>query len=91
MSGWLWSRLVSESEEPARDLRALVVPQHGVLRESGDPFEPYQLLDAAGQGIAPVAAYLRDLQARGLAETTQRSYAMALLRWFRFLGAVGVA
>ena len=46
--------------------------------------------DASGRVVAPVAAYLRELQARGLSETTQRSYGMALLRWFRFLGAIGV-
>lgn len=77
-----------ESEDAARDLRALVVPRHGALRASVDPFEPYQLYDAAGQVVAPVALYLRDLQACGRPETTQRSYGMALLRWFRFLWAV---
>jgi len=66
------------------------VPPYGALQESGDPFEPYRLLDASGEVVAPVAAYLRDLQARGLPETTQRSYGMALLRWFRFLGAIEV-
>jgi len=81
---------VIESDEPLRDLSALVVPPHGALRENGDPFEPYRLLDASGEVIAPAAAYLRDLQARGLSETTQRSYGMALLRWFRFLDAIGV-
>lgn len=79
-----------ESDEPYRDLSALAVPQHGALRASGDPFEPYRLLDASGQVVEPVAAYLRDLQAGGRPETTQRSYAMALLRWFRFLAAIGV-
>src|SRR5687767_993702 len=58
-----------ESAEPSRDLSALVVPRHGALRESGDPFEPYRLLDASGEVVAPAAAYLRDLQARGLPET----------------------
>jgi site-specific recombinase XerC len=81
---------VIESDEPLRDLSALVVPLHGALQESTDPFERYRLLDASGQVVAPVAAYLGDLQARGLPETTQRSYAMALLRWFRFLSAIEV-
>ena len=40
--------------------------------------------------VAPVAAYLRDLQACGRPAATQRSYAMDLLRWFRFLRAVDV-
>jgi len=81
---------VIESDEPLRDLSALVVSVHGALQESGDPFERYRLLDASGQVVAPVAAYLRDLQARGLPESTQRSYAMGSLRWFRFLAAIEV-
>jgi site-specific recombinase XerD len=79
-----------EPGEPSRDLSVLPVGQGGALQESGDPFEPYRLVDDAGRVVAPVAAYLRDLQARGLSEATQRSYGMALLRWFRFLGAIGM-
>jgi hypothetical protein len=44
----------------------------------------------AGVVVGPVAAYLRDLQASARPETTLRSYATALLRWFRFLWATGV-
>lgn len=68
----------------------MVVPPSGALRASGDPFEPFWLVDAAGQVVVPVAAFLRDLQACGRPATTQRSYGLALLRWFRFLEAVGV-
>jgi site-specific recombinase XerD len=38
----------------------------------------------------PVAAYFGELQAAGRSVTTQRSYGMALLRWFRFLWAVDI-
>ena len=79
-----------ENSEQARDLNALVVPRLGSLGDTGDPFEPYRLLDGTGRVVGTVAVFLRDLQARGLPETTQRSYGLALLRWFRFLGAVGV-
>lgn len=34
--------------------------------------------------------YLSDLQAIGRPATTQRSYGMDLLRWFRFLWAIDV-
>ena len=73
-----------------RDLSSLVVPRCGALEATGDPFEPYRLVDADGVIVAPVAAYLGDLQACGRPAATQRSYAMDLLRWFRFLRAVGV-
>ncbi len=41
--------------------------------------------------VVPVATYLRDLQAADRPETTLRTYSIALLRWFRFLWAAGVA
>jgi hypothetical protein len=50
-----------------------------------------RLIDAAGEVSRPVAAFLKDLRAAGLSVATQRSYAMALLRWFRFCWAVDVA
>ena len=37
-----------------------------------------------------MTVFLADLQACGRAAATQRSYSMALLRWFRFLWAVEV-
>jgi site-specific recombinase XerD len=74
----------------ARDLLSLVVPGIGALEATGNPFEPYRLVDAGGVIVAPVAAYLGDLQACGRPAATQRSYGMDLLRWFRFLRAVGV-
>ena len=67
------------------------VPQVGAVRATDDPFEPYQLTDPGGGAVGPVSAYLKDLQGRGRPEATQRSYALALLRWFRFVWAAGVA
>jgi len=74
-----------------RDLAALVVPRAGWLEWAGDPWEPWRLCDPAGAVVGPVAAYLRDLQAAGRPEATLRTYSIALLRWFRFLWAAGVA
>jgi site-specific recombinase XerC len=73
-----------------RDLGSLVVPGAGALVESGDVWEPYYLSDPGGGRVGPVSEYLRDLQAAGRPATTQRSYSLALLRWFRFTWAVGV-
>jgi hypothetical protein len=74
-----------------RDLAALIVSRVGGLRETGDPWEPYRLHDAAGAVVVPVSAFLKKLQASARPATTQRSYAMDLLRWFRFCWAVGVS
>ncbi len=48
------------------------------------------MIDAAGDPVTAVAAFLKDLQASGRSVSTQRSYAMDLLRWFRFIWAIGV-
>ncbi|MEU4507216.1 tyrosine-type recombinase/integrase [Streptomyces sp. NPDC024089] len=77
-----------ERDGLGRDLRSLVVPRVGSLLESGDVWEPYRLLDPAGTVVEPVAVYLKDLQGIGRPATTQRSYGMDLLRWFRFLWAI---
>ena len=78
------------SEESRRDLALIEVPPAGALQATGDPWEPYRLLDPAGEIVQPVAEYLRDLQGSGRAEATQRSYGMDLLRWFRFCWAIGL-
>ena len=80
--------MIGSGEE--RDLAALVVPQAGALRATGRPFDPYQLVDSCGGVVGPAAAFLNDLQACGRPATTQRSYGMDLLRWFRFVWAAGV-
>ncbi|MGH9122638.1 MAG: tyrosine-type recombinase/integrase [Acidimicrobiales bacterium] len=81
---------MTEPEDAIRDLAELVVSRRGVLGSTADPFQPFQLVDEDGTVIEPVAAYLRELQACGRSASTQRSYAMDLLRFFRFLWAVEV-
>ena len=80
-----------EQEEPGRDLAGLVVPLARRLVATGDRWEPYRLVDAAGKAVGAAGAYFGHLQAAGRAELTVRSYGMDLLRWFPFLWASGVA
>ena len=82
---------MDEAFEDGRDLAALVVLRIGAVVVSEDLWEPVRLTDAAGEVSRPVAAFLQDLQAAGRSVATQRSYAMDLLRWFRFCWAVDVA
>jgi integrase len=77
--------------EPTTDMAHATVPQVGRLVDTGDGWEPYRLLDAAGSSVEPVSRWFRELQAAGRAPATIRSYGMDLLRWFRFLWAAGVA
>jgi site-specific recombinase XerD len=72
------------------DVARTVVPQLGRLVATGDPLMPYELVDPDGVGVAAVSAFFAELQAAGRSEATLRSYGMDLLRWFRFLWALGV-
>ncbi len=72
------------------DFAKTAVPQVGRLLATGDVFEPYRLLSPGGEAVAGVSAFFADLLASGRSEATLRSYGMDLLRWFRFLWALGV-
>src|SRR5258708_23608589 len=57
---------------------------------TGDDREPYRVLGPDGDVAEPVSVFLRDLLASGKSASTLRSYSVDLLRWWRFLDAVGV-
>lgn len=78
------------SGDQSWDVGSLVVPQVGALVATGAREVPYRLVDPSGAVVGPVAVYFLDLQAAGRSVATMRSYGMDLLRWFRFLWAVGV-
>jgi site-specific recombinase XerD len=81
---------VTSNEARTRDLATLVVPRVGRLAETGDRWEPYRLLDPAGELVPEVAVYFEDLQAASRSASTLRSYGMDLLRWYRFVWAIAV-
>ncbi|TXS07093.1 hypothetical protein EAO68_38815 [Streptomyces sp. wa22] len=62
-----------------------MLPELGRLVETGEPQEPYRLLDPNGLPVASAASFFAELQAASRPATTIRSYGMDLLRWFRFL------
>jgi integrase len=74
-----------------RDLATLVLPELGRLAGTGEEWEPYRLLDVDGAVVVVVAEYFAELQAADMSPSTVRSYGHDLLRWWRFLHAVGVA
>ena len=59
-------------------------------RPADDLWEPVRLIDGDGEPVVAVTAFLQELQASGRSAATQRSYAMDLLRWFRFGWAIDV-
>jgi len=84
------SRAMGDPESGKRDLATLVVSDVGRLEATGDRWVPFRLLDANGVVVEPVAAYFAELQAADRRPGTIRSYGHDLLRWWRFLAAVGV-
>jgi integrase len=79
--------VINDGDVP-RELSGLVVPQRGSLEATGDLFQPYRLIDGDGVVVGPVAMFFAELAACGRPATTQRSYGMDLLRWFRFVWAL---
>ena len=90
VGGWLRCVLVVEDAGVPRDLLGLVVPLAGAVEATGDPAGPYRLTDGRGTVVVAVSEFFGELQAAGRSALTMRSYGMDLLRWFRFLWAVGV-
>lgn len=81
----------NEQQRQSNDHALTVVALAGRLVEMGDLAEPYRIVDGDGVVVEPVVAYFRELQATGRSVATVRSYGMDLLRWFRFLWAIGGA
>jgi hypothetical protein len=82
--------VIESREEQGRDLSRLVVSRAGRLVATGDDREPYRVIGPDGVVAEPVSVFLRDLLASGKSAATLRSYAVDLLRWWRFLDAAGV-
>src|SRR5207237_9056909 len=57
---------------------------------SDEQHAPQRVVDCDGAEATPVTEFLASLMASGASSGTARSYALALLRWLRFLTAVGV-
>jgi integrase len=60
------------------------------VKVPGDQVLPVRLVGADGVEVAVVTEFLLDHRACGGSASSARSYALALLRWFRFLWAIGV-
>jgi integrase len=60
------------------------------LVATGNPWEPYRLVDGSGSVVGPASLFFAELQANGRALSTLHAYGNGLLRWWRFLAAVDV-
>lgn len=77
-------------QDRPRDVSRLVIPDVGGF-EATSTLNGVRLVDGDGLEVLAVTEYLASLLASGASPASLRSYAMALLRWWRFLGAVEVA
>ncbi|MFD5242881.1 tyrosine-type recombinase/integrase [Streptomyces tendae] len=66
------------------------VPRLGRVVEVDQAHPPYAVLDAAGDEVEPVLAFLRDLALGDCSPLTCRSYGYGMLRWFRLLWLLGI-
>ena len=72
-----------------RDVASVRLPQWGRVVEA-EGVVPWLVVDPDGSPVEPVQRFLRDFVARGNRAGSVRSYAYGLLRWWRWLAAVGV-
>lgn len=73
----------------AREVTRLVIPAVGRIAQIEES-PGTVLLDASGTPVAEVSEFFRTMLASGLSVSSLRSYGLALLRWWRFLAAIGV-
>ena len=76
-------------QESKRATETIRLPLWGSAVASEGP-APWLVVDGLDGVVEPVAIFLRDLAARGRSASSVKSYALALLRWWRFLVAIGV-
>ena len=81
----------AENASGRRDVVGLEVPRVGRVVQGASAALPFVLVDGAGDEVSAVSDYLRHMAASDFGASSVRSYAMALLRWLRFLAVIEVA
>lgn len=76
-------------DEKGRDVAAIRLPQWGRVTDADGPV-PWLVVDDCGVPVEPIRRYLADFVAAGNSAGSVRSYGYALLRWWRWLIAIGV-
>lgn len=76
-------------DEVERDIRSIELPRWGRVVPAGGVV-PWLVVGPGGEPVEPVRRFLTDFVARDNRPGSVRSYAYGLLRWWRWLRAVGV-
>jgi site-specific recombinase XerD len=74
----------------ARDIRLLRLPLVGEVVATSEPGVPFTITDATGVPVDAVSEFMRDFSTSDNSKSSCRSYAHDLLRWWRWLAAIGV-
>ncbi|MGW0251082.1 site-specific integrase [Nocardia goodfellowii] len=77
------------NDEDERDIRKLRLAKWGKVAEL-EGLVPFMVVDDQGVPVPPIRRFLTDFLAQGNSPRSVRSYAYALLRWWRWLRAVQV-
>jgi integrase/recombinase XerD len=76
-------------DDVERDISSIALPQWGRV-EPAVGVVPWLVVDLEGVPVEPVRRFLADFVAQDNSPGSVRSYAYGLLRWWRWLAAVGV-
>jgi integrase len=76
-------------DDVVRDIGSIEVPRWGRVVAAGGVV-PWLVVGPGGEPVEPVCRFLADFVARDNRPGSVRSYAYGLLRWWRWLRAVGV-
>lgn len=81
-----------QSMEPSagRDVARLRLPIVGSVVATSETGLPFTVVDAASRPVEPISEFVREMAAGDMSDSSCRSYAHDLLRWWRFLSAIGV-
>lgn len=73
-----------------RDVAGLQLPVVGSVEATEQVGLPFAVVDATGRMVEPISEFVREMSAGDMPDLSCRSYAFDLLRWWRFLAAIGV-
>lgn len=76
-------------DDVERDIQAIRLPEWGRVVQ-GEGLVPWLVVGPDGVPVEPIRRFLSDFVARDSRPDSVRSYAYGLLRWWRWLRAVGV-
>ena len=83
-------RTNGSQQYPLRDVTTLIVATVGSI-DSVEGVPGVVLRDAADEPVPEVGDFFATMLASGASPNSLRSYGLALLRWWRFLAAIGVS